>query len=206
LDSGCSVRRVQEVAVALTEAVLECRFAAAQSELHPPFGICYRLRPIDNPVARRYLGIVHERIGKMLEVEGRKSEALVSYEKSFALREALSSDFPANTNARRELAIAHEKIGDLLLAAGQASSGLRRLQQALEIFESLYTLDPSNANAARAVGIEYEKVAGAFALAGNPARAGLFTGKARSVFQRLASTDPMNARARADLKRVSNRH
>ena len=70
-----------------------------------------RLKPADNPVTRRYLGIVHERIGKMLEVEGRKPEALVSYQKSFAIREAFALDYPANTNARRDLAIAHEKLG-----------------------------------------------------------------------------------------------
>jgi tetratricopeptide (TPR) repeat protein len=92
------------------------------------------------------------------------------------------------------------------VATGQISKGLGKLQEALQILERLHTLDPFNANAARAVGIEYEKIAGAFALAGDPARAKLFSDKALSEFRRLAESDPMNARARADLKRVSNRH
>jgi tetratricopeptide (TPR) repeat protein len=163
------------------------------------------LKPADNPTTRRYLGIIHERIGKMLELQGRKSDALASYQKSFAIREAIESDYPANTNARRDLAVAHEKIGDLLVATGQISKGLGELQEALQILERLHTLDPFNANAARAVGIEYEKIAGAFTLAHDPARAKLYSGKALSEFQRLASSDPMNARARADLKRVSDR-
>ena len=163
------------------------------------------LKPADNPVTRRYLGIIYERIGKMLELQGRKSEALASYQKSFAIREALSSDNPVNTNARRDLAIAHEKIGDLLVATGQVGKGLQELQEALNILERLHALDPSNANAARAVGIEYEKVAGAFARAGDSDRAKLYFAKALSVFQRLASSDPLNAPARADLKRVANR-
>jgi len=82
-----------------------------------------RLKPVDDPVTRRYLGIIHERMGKMLEVEGRKSEALASYQKSFAIREALAVDYPANTNARRDLAIAHEKLGDLLLPPGKRPAG-----------------------------------------------------------------------------------
>jgi len=164
-----------------------------------------RLTPVDNPVTRRYLGIVHERIGKMLEVQGRKKEALASYQKSFAIREALAVDYPANTNARRDLAIAHEKLGDLLVATGQATRGIERFQQALGIFEALHTLDPSNANATRAVAIEYEKTADTFALAGDPARATSFYAKARSVFQGMVSADTMNARARADLNRVVER-
>jgi non-specific serine/threonine protein kinase/serine/threonine-protein kinase len=163
------------------------------------------LKPPDNSVTRRYLGVIHERIGKMLELQGRKSEALASYQKSFAIREALSSDNPVNTNARRDLAIAHEKIGDLLVATGQTSKGIGELQEARKILDSIHTLDPFNANAARAVGIEYEKIAGAFALAGDAARAKLYSAKALSLFQRLAASDPMNALARGDLKRVSNR-
>jgi tetratricopeptide (TPR) repeat protein len=179
---------------------------AALNHYQQALSIYSSLKPVDNPVTRRYLGIIHERIGKMLEVEGRKSEALISYEKSFAIREAFSSDYPANTNARRDLAIAHEKIGDLLVAAGQPTRGLKRFEQALKIFESLNTLDPSNANAARAVGIEYEKIAATSVRAGDPAHAKLFYAQALSVFQRLASSDPMNARARADVNRLSSRH
>jgi len=176
---------------------------AALDHYRQALSIYSRLAPVNNPVTRRYLGIIHERIGKMLEVEGRKSEALISYEKSFAIRQAFSLDYPADTNARRDLAIGHEKIGDLLVATGKATQGLKKFQEALRIFESLSTSDPFNANAARAVGIECEKIANTLALAGDAARAKLSYAKAVSVFQRLASSDPMNARVRADLNRVS---
>lgn len=179
---------------------------AALDHYSQALSIYSRLALVNIPVTRRYLGIIHEQIGKMLEVEGRKSEALISYEKSFAIRQAFSLDYPSDTNARRDLAIGHQKIGDLLVATGKATQGLEKFQEALRIFESLSTSDPFNENAARAVGIEYEKIANTLALAGDSARAKLSYAKAHSVFQRLASSDPMNTRVRADLNRVAGRH
>jgi Flp pilus assembly protein TadD len=129
-------------------------------------------------------------------MEGRKSEALASYERSFAIREAFSRDYPANTNARRDLAIAHEKLGDLMVAAGDRRGGLERFEQALRIFESLQTLDPFNANAAHAVGVEYEKIADT---TGDRA----YYAKAVRVFERLAAGDPTNVRAQEEWRRVA---
>jgi tetratricopeptide (TPR) repeat protein len=152
---------------------------------------------------RRYLGIIHERIGKMMEVSGRNGEALASYGQSFEIRKALASDFPANANARRDLAIAHEKIGDLLMTTDRPRQALPRFEEALRIFEALHALDPSNANAARAVGIEYEKIAEAAVKMRDPGRASEFFGKAEAVYARLAGLDTLNARARSDRDRVA---
>jgi tetratricopeptide (TPR) repeat protein len=140
----------------------------------------------------------------MLEVDGKNDQALASYEKSFAIRQALANDFPANANARRDLAIAHEKIGELLAATGAVSRALPRFEEALKIFEALYQLDPSNANAKRPVGIEYEKMAEALAAA-DPGRSKQFYLKAAGVYQRMATADPLNARVRSDLERVNAR-
>ncbi len=154
---------------------------------------------------RRYLGIIHERIGKMLEVDKHNDEALRSYEKSFVIRRALAADYPANTNARRDLAIAHEKIGDLQTSTGRASQALSRYEEALKIFEALHTLDPSNANATRAVGIEYEKLGDTLVRTGNSGRARGFYTQAVGVYQQLATADPANMRVRKDLERVTKR-
>jgi non-specific serine/threonine protein kinase/serine/threonine-protein kinase len=153
--------------------------------------------------SRRYLGIIHERIGKMMEIDGRNAEALASYQRSFQIREALAADFPANSNSRRDLAIAHEKIGDLLTSTGRAAEALPRFEEALAIFERMHALDPANANAARAVGIEYEKIAETAMRMGNRDRAREFYAKAGAVHSRLASSDPLNLRAREDRERIS---
>jgi tetratricopeptide (TPR) repeat protein len=159
----------------------------------------------EDVTTRRYLGIIHERIGKMLEMSGENEQAFASYNKSFAIRESLAADFPANTNARRDLAIAHEKIGDLLVSTKQATRALPRYEQALKIFEALQALDPSNANAGRAAAIEYEKIADTLAGTGDRDRAKAFYTKALESHRRRAASDPMNARARADLERVTAR-
>jgi non-specific serine/threonine protein kinase/serine/threonine-protein kinase len=157
----------------------------------------------NDATTRRYLGIVHERIGKMMEIAGRDRDALASYERSFEIRRALAADYPVNANARRDLAIAHEKIGDLLISTAKPAEALPRFEEALKIFEALHTLDPSNANATRAVGIEYEKIAETANRLHDPARAREYWTKAAAVYDRLATADPLNARAKDDRRRVT---
>jgi tetratricopeptide (TPR) repeat protein len=153
-------------------------------------------------VTRRYLGIIDERIGRMLELDGRTAEALARYEQSFAIREALATDYPTNTNARRDVAIAHEKIGDLLLASGQIGGAFSRFRKALDIFESLHALDPLNANATRAVAIEYEKLATTYERAGDRASASPLYSKALNIYRGMSAADPSNMRVRSDVDRL----
>lgn len=175
--------------------------AGALDHYYKALAIYERLDQKD-ATSRRFLGIIHERIGRMLEMAGKSDDALASYERSFVIRQALAADYPANTNARHDLAVAHEKIGDLIRAKGPASRALPRYQEALKIFEALRTLDPSNAIAKRAVAIEYEKMAETLAET-DPARARQLWEKAAEVYRGLAAADPLSVRLRSDLKRVA---
>lgn len=165
--------------------------AGALTQYHEALAIYASLRPADNAINRRYLGLLHERVGKMQELAGQAAAAWTSYQQSFEIRRSLAEAFPANTNARRDLAIAEEKIGDILLSKGDSKEAMRHYRATLPIFQSLYTLDPSNANAARTLAVEHEKL-------------GEYS-EALRIQQRLAVTDPVNSRIREDVARLKSR-
>lgn len=104
---------------------------------------------------RRLLGLIYERLGTLQEIGGRLEEALDTYSKSLALREALAQDFPMNTDAVRDAAIAHEKIGNIMSAKGNLETALQSRRRALEIFESLVKVDPQNVQAQQSLAISY---------------------------------------------------
>jgi tetratricopeptide (TPR) repeat protein len=169
--------------------------AGALDQYRQALAIYSALQPPDDRVTQRYLGILYERIGKLQELEKRLDDALASYRRSFAIREALANRDPANANSRRDLAIAKEKLGDVFAATGQRKEALNYYRAALPILESLYAIDPSNANAGRALAIEHEKI-------------GDFTGDAREyrealrIDRNIAAADQANARIRDDLTRL----
>jgi non-specific serine/threonine protein kinase/serine/threonine-protein kinase len=105
--------------------------------------------------SRRLLGIVYERIGTMEEAEKNFEEALQTYKKSLAIREALATDFPNNTDAVRDAAIAHEKIGNAMTALGHLDAALESRRKSLDIFQSLARSDVKNVQAQRSVAISY---------------------------------------------------
>ena len=148
---------------------------------------------------RRFLGIVHERLGTVLNELGETSDALEAYRRSFAIREALVADQPNNTDARRDAAIASEKIGDVLKVMGDSKGALEGYSKALAGFESLAAADPDNANATRSLSIIQIKMGDALAGAGRSEEALALYRKALATREKLSSSDPASLQARRDL-------
>ncbi|HEX8458371.1 MAG TPA: protein kinase [Pyrinomonadaceae bacterium] len=107
----------------------------------------------NNPKTRRLLGVIYERLGTMLEADGRIDEALQTYRKSSAIRERFAADFPTDTDAIRDAAIAHEKIGDVMTTKGELVAALESRRKSLAIFQSLVDADPQNAQARQSLAI-----------------------------------------------------
>ncbi len=108
-----------------------------------------------NPKTRRLLGLIYERIGTMLELDGKVEEALNTYRKSLAIREPLAAAYPTNTDAVRDAAVAHEKIGNIMTAKGELREALESRRKSLEIFQSLVHADPQNVQARQSLAISY---------------------------------------------------
>jgi non-specific serine/threonine protein kinase/serine/threonine-protein kinase len=148
--------------------------------------------------ARRYLGLIHERIGQMAKEQGRIEEALQSYQESLAIRQAFAADHPTNATARRDVAIGQEKIADVLMVKANFGDALAQYRRSLAGFEALAASDVKNANASRSLAIALDKVGDALVETGEIAEA--FTNYRRSLAIResLSAADPGNHEIRRD--------
>jgi len=108
-----------------------------------------------NPKTHRLLGLIYERIGTMLELDGKVDEALNTYRQSLAIRDLLATAYPTNTDAVRDAAVAHEKIGNIMTAKGELTEALESRRKSLEIFQSLVHADPQNVQARQSLAISY---------------------------------------------------
>jgi eukaryotic-like serine/threonine-protein kinase len=109
----------------------------------------------NNPKIRRFLALVHERIGTMHELEGNIVSARENYLESQAIRQWLASSAPENTEVVRDLAIAHEKIGNVMIAMGNLNAALESRRKSLEIFNRLAKGDSGNVQARQSLAISY---------------------------------------------------
>jgi eukaryotic-like serine/threonine-protein kinase len=148
--------------------------------------------------ARRYLGLIHERIGQMFKDEGRIKEALASYQESLAIREAFAADHQTNTNARRDVAIGQEKIADVLMVQGDFAGALAQYRKSLDTFLALATEDAKNANASRSLTIALDKVGDALVKTGRVAEAIVMYRKSLAIREALSAADPNNHETRRD--------
>lgn len=91
---------------------------------------------------RRYIALLHERIGEMHLLAKRYADATGSFEQSLAIRGALVAGSEPSRNALRDLGVAHEKICNVYLAQGDGRGALPRCEKAVEIYDRLYSADP----------------------------------------------------------------
>jgi non-specific serine/threonine protein kinase/serine/threonine-protein kinase len=157
-----------------------------------------RNHPQDETV-RRFLGLVHERIGTIRTARGELPDALASFRRSLAIREAFAADHADNTDARRDAAVAQEKLGDFHRAAGERLAALQSYRLALSVFEALEAADPENENASRSLAVGLEKVGEMLAALRKGGEARGVYARALTLREKLSAADPANEEARNDL-------
>jgi serine/threonine protein kinase len=157
-----------------------------------------RNHPQDEAV-RRFLGIVHERIGTIRTARGELPDALASFRRSLAIRAAFAAEHPDNTDARRDAAIAQEKLGDFHRAAGDRPAALQSYRLALLVFEALAAADAENENASRSLAVGLEKVGEMLSGLGEGGEARSVYARALALRERLSAADPANQEARNEL-------
>ncbi|QOJ18798.1 MAG: protein kinase [Phycisphaeraceae bacterium] len=107
---------------------------------------------------RRVLGVVHERLGTLLESAGRHAEAASHFTRSLEVRQALAAAFPEDINAVRDLAIALEKMGNVQSASGETEAAMTSYVEASRHFDALAANDPANMDARRTSAVHHEKI------------------------------------------------
>ncbi len=134
---------------------------------------------------RRYIGLVHERIGEMqLELE-RAAQAVASFEKSFAIRQALMNEAPADPVTLRDLGVSHEKICSVHIQHGDARVGTPHCRQSLEIYRRLYESDRDDTFALTTLAIGHDWLHRALAAQGDLDAALVEMERSTSLFREL---------------------
>ncbi len=155
--------------------------------------------------ARRYLGIVYERLGTMHQLAERWTESGEAYRASFEIRQALAAREPLHGDIQRDLAIAYEKLAAVERSAGRLVPAVEHARGALARFEQLSQTDPGNAIAVRSVAISEEHLADLLQERGDRGEARAFYRRAFDRHRGLAARDPGNAQAPCDAARVGRR-
>jgi tetratricopeptide (TPR) repeat protein len=150
----------------------------------------------------RFLGVVHERLGRIHEALDDRATALTHYRTSLEYRQAHVTAQPADTEALRNVGIAHEKIAGMLAASGDAPGALASYRTALGRYDALYRADRQNAQAARTLLIGYEHVAAALLATGDPAGADRAFAEAVGLADGLLERAPGQWQVRQDRARL----
>jgi serine/threonine protein kinase len=116
---------------------------------------------------RRYVALLHERIGEMHLSGQRYREARDSFGQSLGIREALASANEMNRNMLRDLGVAHEKICNVHLAQGDGRGALPECLKAVSLYQRLYSADPRDTQAIATLALGHRWVHHALAAAGD---------------------------------------
>ncbi len=127
----------------------------------------YRANP-NNVDLGMWLGRIYERIGTILEQQGKIDAAKQSYGQSQLVRERLAKRNPQNADAVRDLAVAHEKMGNVMTAVGDLNAALEHRNKSLQIFKQLAIADPNNAQAQLSLAISYIHLGDLLGYPGSP--------------------------------------
>jgi tetratricopeptide (TPR) repeat protein len=121
--------------------------AGATVQYHRALALLRVLPPdsVNDWATRRQLALVHERLGSMLELDGRHDDAIAAFEQSLAIREGLARERSASVNALRDLAVTHQLLCEAQLARGNSDTALAHCRKSLDLYQTLRSAEPSNA-------------------------------------------------------------
>jgi len=156
---------------------------------------------------RRFLGMIHERIGAVFEFQKDVPGTLAEYQRSAEIRVPLAAEFPSDVSLMRDAAIAYEKLGNIMSTTGNREAALENRRKSLEILRNLLQVDPQNISAQHSLAVSHSHLAD---LLGNTEGA-IFDQRSEaiehyrhavSLLQAIKQADPANAAAARDLKEV----
>jgi non-specific serine/threonine protein kinase/serine/threonine-protein kinase len=153
--------------------------------------------------ARRFVGVINEKMCDVQAATGDISGAVESQRKSFAIFKGIADGAPANAEARLALAISHIKLGDVLGNAnfnnyGDQAGAIESYRSSAGILESLYASDPANVKTRRLLGVIYERIGTMLEGGGKVDEALAAYSKSLSIREPFAADHPTDADAIRD--------
>ena len=147
------------------------------------------------PALRRALSVAYQHLGDAQSTFGDQQAALASFEHSLRLRQALSAEFPLNTDYRALLAHAHYWSADTLVKLGRPRDALDHHMRGLAIYEALAKADPR----AYPTTFSVLRIGAILARLGEHERALEYYRKAEVTSSAMAAADPSNLWSRGGL-------
>jgi non-specific serine/threonine protein kinase/serine/threonine-protein kinase len=150
---------------------------------------------------RRLLALVHERIGSMLNLDGRHAEGIAELERALAIRERLVRERGASINAQRDLAVTHQVLCEARLAAGDGDGALAHCRQGVALYESLRSTDPRNVQSVHDLALGHLSMHKVLAARGELNASLAQLDRSTELLRQLLSSYAENVPARRDLAR-----
>ncbi len=175
--------------------------AAAVAEYRGALGSAEDLRrerPTDRE-ARRYVGVVEQRLGDALGLQGLWTAALAHHQASLAVDRALAEDSPSSAETQRDLATDYVRLAVAHQALKDLPATLREHRQALEIREHLRSLDAKDSRALTDLAESLVQIADVEAQAGDTPTALAHFRRALPLRREQAAIDSTNLRWQDDL-------
>ena len=104
--------------------------------------------------------MAHNRVGGVLEAQGKLTEARAAFEEALAISRRLAEQDPSNAGWQSDLAVAHNRVGGVLEAQGKLTEARAAFEEALAIRRRLAEQDPSNAGWQSALAVAHNCVGG----------------------------------------------
>jgi non-specific serine/threonine protein kinase/serine/threonine-protein kinase len=152
-------------------------------------------------IARRQLALVHERLGTMLELDGRHADAIAEFERTLAIRVGLVLERSTSVNALRDLAVTHQILCEAQLARGDGDAALARCRKGLELYETLRSTEPGNVQSLHDLALAHQSMHKVLAARGELTDALAQLDRSATLIRQLLQSHSDNIPARRDLAR-----
>ncbi len=144
-------------------------------------------------------GVIHEKLGDLLQAQGDLAGAQQRHEASLRIRDALATRDPDHAGWQRDLSVSQNKLGDLLQAQGDLAGAQQRHEASLRIRDALATRDPDNAGWQRDLAVSWIKLGTVSKQQGDAQAAQTHWQRAQTILQMLVQRAPDHPRFRQDL-------
>jgi non-specific serine/threonine protein kinase/serine/threonine-protein kinase len=163
-----------------------------------------------NARVRRFLGMMHERLGAMFALRNDAGAAAAEYQLSADIRVPMAAEFPNDSTMLRDAAIAYEKLGAAMSATGDLDAALINRQKSLDLFRALHAADRQNVMAQHSLAISHVHLADLLGGAeppnlGRPAEAATHYQSAIDLLEGINRADAANAATRRDLAEAQSK-
>jgi tetratricopeptide (TPR) repeat protein len=159
-------------------------------------------RPNDRtkkPKSAREYGVLHERRGNLLALQGDLANARKHYENSLMISQRLAKAEPGNAELQRDLAIGHHKLGIVLFDQGDLLGAQEHYEADLSIMQRLTEAAPGDDELQRDLNVSFIRLGNMHFTQGDLSGAQARYKAALNIAQQLAKSAPDNTEWQRDL-------